>query len=523
MSLKGLARLSALVLAAGSMFALGTAQADTPLTLTLLGPTTFRTAQPIAPYTGKLSLGAAGIPLASLDVLVDGTPAAVASTDVNGNYSVTLPPFATPVNHTVRTRAFTGSQLEELSPLLTVKPLFQLTVVRTGSGSGTVTSSPAGISCGSTCSMFVANGTSVSLTAIPNTVSSFGGWGGACSGTGNCSFVMSTDKSVSAAFNPLPPAQLSVTPPFHDFGQMVVGSSSSDFAFTVTNSGGLPSGVPALALAGADVTQFAISSNGCASPLGAGQSCTATVRFVPASTGSKNATLTATASPGGTVSSTLQGIGVAPAQLVITPPNYDFGLVDLNTDRTVAFNVQNTGGVASGPLVFNTSGPDASQFSVAGTTCGSPLAPTQQCQITIRFAPNSPGLKNATLMVNATPGGSVNAMLQGTGATPAQLVINPSSFNYGTVSTSSFANANFTVINAGQSMSGPIGFSFSGSNASDFHIVGTSCAGPLPGGASCGVTVQFSPSSFGGKNATFLATASPGGTATSGLSGTGSF
>ncbi len=60
---------------------------------------------------------------------------------------------------------------------------FTLAVTKAGTGSGTVTSSPAGISCGSTCSADFASGTSVTLTARRASGSTFAGWGGACSGT----------------------------------------------------------------------------------------------------------------------------------------------------------------------------------------------------------------------------------------------------------------------------------------------------------------------------------------------------
>ena len=62
-----------------------------------------------------------------------------------------------------------------------------LTVAKSGTGAGTVTSSPAGINCGATCSANFNNGSSVTLTASPATGSSFAGWsGGGCSGTGTC-------------------------------------------------------------------------------------------------------------------------------------------------------------------------------------------------------------------------------------------------------------------------------------------------------------------------------------------------
>ena len=80
-------------------------------------------------------------------------------------------------------------------------PTFALTVGKAGTGSGTVTSSPAGISCGSDCSESYASGTSVTLTASAAGGSTFAGWSGACSGTGTCTVSMTAALSVTATFN----------------------------------------------------------------------------------------------------------------------------------------------------------------------------------------------------------------------------------------------------------------------------------------------------------------------------------
>jgi len=78
---------------------------------------------------------------------------------------------------------------------------FTLTLAKTGTGSGTVTSSPAGINCGSTCSYAFTNNTVVTLTASAATGSTFTGWSGSgCSGTGTCVVTINASKSVSAAF-----------------------------------------------------------------------------------------------------------------------------------------------------------------------------------------------------------------------------------------------------------------------------------------------------------------------------------
>jgi len=78
---------------------------------------------------------------------------------------------------------------------------YALGVTRAGTGSGTVTSNPAGISCGATCSASYTSGTSVTLTAAAATGSTFGGWSGACTGTGSCIVTMTAARSVTATFN----------------------------------------------------------------------------------------------------------------------------------------------------------------------------------------------------------------------------------------------------------------------------------------------------------------------------------
>jgi hypothetical protein len=79
---------------------------------------------------------------------------------------------------------------------------YQLTVAKDGTGSGTVTSTPAGIDCGSDCSESFTYGTMVTLTATADTSNTFSGWSDACSGSGDCMVTMDTAKSVTATFNP---------------------------------------------------------------------------------------------------------------------------------------------------------------------------------------------------------------------------------------------------------------------------------------------------------------------------------
>jgi hypothetical protein len=87
-----------------------------------------------------------------------------------------------------------------------------------GSGTGTITSSPAGISCDRSCTASFPTGTTVALTATPTNGSSIRYWSnGNCREQGTslepykgptCTFVMSTDRAVTVYFDPAPVLQL---------------------------------------------------------------------------------------------------------------------------------------------------------------------------------------------------------------------------------------------------------------------------------------------------------------------------
>ena len=97
---------------------------------------------------------------------------------------------------------------------VTVVPPTTHTLTVSKSGSGSVTSSPAGINCGADCSEAYNEGTAVTLTATAAAGSHFVGWSGACTGTGACHVTMSAAKSVTATFatNPPPPPTCATDP-----------------------------------------------------------------------------------------------------------------------------------------------------------------------------------------------------------------------------------------------------------------------------------------------------------------------
>jgi bacillopeptidase F len=78
---------------------------------------------------------------------------------------------------------------------------YNLQVTTQGTGVGDVISEPLGINCGADCSRLFGVGTKVTLQAVPEGDSGFGGWSGCNSSSGRtCQVIMGRDKIVTGAF-----------------------------------------------------------------------------------------------------------------------------------------------------------------------------------------------------------------------------------------------------------------------------------------------------------------------------------
>lgn len=133
---------------------------------------------------------------------------------------------------------------------------FSVTVVLGGTGSGTVTSSPAGIACGSDCGESYPSGTVVTLTAAAASGSVFAGWsGGGCAGTDPCTLTGNSAVTVTASFDPAPTTGDSTA---SSGGTTSDGTTTgpTTYTLTVSRSGpGLVSSTPAGITCGKDCSQ----------------------------------------------------------------------------------------------------------------------------------------------------------------------------------------------------------------------------------------------------------------------------
>lgn len=141
-----------------------------------------------------------------------------------------------------------------------------LSVLLAGNGSGTVTSNPPGVNCGTSCAANFATGTAVSLSASAASRSTFSGWAAPCTGTAACGVPMTSDVFVVAVFDVSPPPDFGLVPASTNltvqrggeaadviFIVPLVGSSFGDaIQFSCTVSG--PAPMPTCALSPSTVT-----------------------------------------------------------------------------------------------------------------------------------------------------------------------------------------------------------------------------------------------------------------------------
>jgi len=111
----------------------------------------------------------------------------------------------------------------------------------------------------------------------------------------------------------------------------------------------------------------------------------------------------------------------------------------------------------------------------------------------------------------------------------AVLSISPTSFDYGEVETGGGTDpVTFTVTNSGSADSGRVDVTIEQPGPTQFKFgqripgVDDTCSGAvLASGDSCTVGIEFAPTSDGVHEGTLVVTADPGGSPTTGLSGTG--
>ncbi|MFQ5648636.1 MAG: choice-of-anchor D domain-containing protein, partial [bacterium] len=300
---------------------------------------------------------------------------------------------------------------------------------------------------------------------------------------------------------------ITVLPPAHDFGDVVVSSPASKI-FEVRNDGTENLSVSTTSLQGPNAADFSIVSGGGSFVLVPAASRNIEVSFTPAALGARSASLRLVSNDPdeGTFDVALSGTGVGPPapDIAVTPASHDYGDVVVNTSAVKVFAVQNVGNADLSLTSTTLLGADAAQFSIDTGGGAGIIAPGATRNVQVSFNPTSLGLKNATLrIISDDPDeGQLDVQLSGTGvqAMP-DISVTPASHNFGNVVEGASASKVFQVGNDGQLPLNVTLTTLQGPGAAHFNIVSGGGGFTLVPGSTRNIEVGFNPTSTGAKTA----------------------
>jgi streptogramin lyase len=296
-----------------------------------------------------------------------------------------------------------------------------------------------------------------------------------------------------------------------------MGTTATALPVTLTNSGSAALALSGVAITGANTGVFAIASNTCGSSLSAGAQCAVSISFTPSSVASFSASLTLTDNAAGSPQAvSLIGTGTIVPTLTFAPTS----LVFPNTapNLTAAAMTATLSNSSSSPLALSSvalTGTNASAFAITANTCGSSIAATGQCTVSITFKPTAVASYTANLSVTDNGTGSPQTLpLSGAGVQP-MVTVSPSSLNFGTNLDGSSQQLTVTITNTSNVATTLNGAAVSGTAASNFAVSAlnavysptiTACAVTLPALTACYLTVTFNPTAPVSDSATLTLT-----------------
>ena len=219
----------------------------------------------------------------------------------------------------------------------------------------------------------------------------------------------------------------------------------------------------------------------------------------------------------------MQAVAVKPVQNTGAPPTATVKPLSLSFGNIV------TGLTSSGKTVTLTNSSASSTLTIASivasgsfqtSTCGSTLAPTSSCTITVKFAPSLPGVISGALSIyDNAPDSPQIVALAGTGLAPVS--VTPLNLSFGTVAVGTTSGALTATVKNNSSS----GTSLSYGASSDFAATAgasNGCGSSLAGNSSCTIAVTFKPAQKGTTVGSLAVSAGSFPTQTVNLGGSGS-
>jgi hypothetical protein len=185
----------------------------------------------------------------------------------------------------------------------------------------------------------------------------------------------------------------------------------------------------------------------------------------------------------------------------LSPTSLNFGNQTVGiTSNPQYLTLQNTGNINLTVTSIQITGTSSADFGQQNN-CPSSLSPNNSCQISVTFTPTATGTRNAAVTItDNAPDSPQSVPLSGVGVLPA-VTFSPASINFGNqgVGTTSSPQVT-TLINSGAGVLTITSIGITGSNSSDFAQT-NNCPGSVPPNGNCQISVTFTPTAAGTRNA----------------------
>jgi hypothetical protein len=321
-------------------------------------------------------------------------------------------------------------------------------------------------------------------------------------------------------------AGVTLTPTSLTYTSQLVHTTSAAQTVTVKSTGTAPLSISSIALGGTNSADFA-QTNNCPSgstTLPVNASCTISITFTPTVAGTRIATVVITDNdPTSVQNVSLSGSGTAAsAGITVTPISvvYSNQLVG-TTSALQTITVKSTG---TAPLSISSialGGTNAGDFAQTNTcpTGSTTLAVNASCSISVTFTPTARGVRTGTLAVNSNaPGTAPSVSLSGTGIGPVAS-LSPTSLTFAALRLTTTSTAQSVIL----SNKGDATLHITRIAATGDFAQTNNCFTTLAAGASCTVSVTFTPTASGTRTGALTVTddSSNGTSQSASLSGTG--
>jgi hypothetical protein len=275
------------------------------------------------------------------------------------------------------------------------------------------------------------------------------------------------------------------------FGAVSVGTSSAPESVTLTNQQSVPLNVTNVAASGAYTeTDNCVSS----SPIPAGGTCSISITFRPATSGTLTGQVTVTDdAPGSFQVVNMTGIGSAPA-VTLAPTSLKFaGVLIGMSSGPKGVKLTNSG---AGPLIISSIAASGGYSETDNCVSSSPLVGGASCNITVTFSPTVTGNLTGAITIydNGVNGAPHRIPVSGSGL--VTIAVSPVSLVFPLTTVGNTSAAQFVTVTNNAATAQNILWAAGG----DFAAVPggvTPCGSALNAASACTLSVTFSPTTNG--------------------------